>query len=215
MTKYHKIPGPYKRQEHKPYDVLEGMWTTPEIEFLSEVDWNWTEKVDGTNIRIIWDGHNVSFAGRTDRAEIPPKLLAHLEDTFSAPGVEEVFEQSFGGTPAVMYGEGYGGKIQKGGKYHPDESFIAFDVRVGDWWLLRPDVEEIAETFGVEVVPLVMTGPVQHAIDAVRRGDNHSFWGDFQAEGLVGTPVVPLFDRKGHRIIVKIKAADFPHGMPE
>jgi len=36
-----------------------------------------------------------------------------------------------------------------------------------------------------------------------------SKFGTFFAEGVVGTPSVPLFTRSGERIIIKIKAKDF------
>ena len=37
-----------------------------------------TEKVDGTNTRIIWDGYHISFGGRTEKAVIQPNLLKAL-----------------------------------------------------------------------------------------------------------------------------------------
>ena len=66
------------------------------MEFLKNNIWFFTEKVDGTNIRVPWDGHCVSFAGRTDKAQIPAMLNEYLAATFHTNEVEELFEQSFG-----------------------------------------------------------------------------------------------------------------------
>ena len=65
--------------------------------------WEWTEKVDGTNIRLIWDGHNVSFAGRTDKAQIPDHLLEKLEQLFGGINKEVIFEQNFGEKEVTDY----------------------------------------------------------------------------------------------------------------
>jgi len=33
--------------------------------------WQFTEKIDGTNIRIIWNDGKLTFGGRSDNAQIP------------------------------------------------------------------------------------------------------------------------------------------------
>ena len=69
MSEYPKIYGPFKRHTEGPdkNKLIPGSWTVPEFEDLECNDWIWTEKVDGTNIRVHWDGHKVSFGGRTDQ----------------------------------------------------------------------------------------------------------------------------------------------------
>jgi hypothetical protein len=32
-----------------------GDFACPEFELLQDYEWDWYEKVDGTNIRVIWD----------------------------------------------------------------------------------------------------------------------------------------------------------------
>jgi len=113
------------------------------------------------------------------------------------------------GDGAVLYGEGYGAKIQKGGgNYRQDQDFVLFDVKVGDWWLRRPDVEEVADTLGLDVVPVIEQGTLFDAVSMVRNG-LQSTWGDFEAEGIVARPTVDLKMRNGSRIITKIKCLDF------
>lgn len=206
---YHKIPGLYKREEQKPFRLIEGVYREPEIELLKNITWVFTEKVDGTNIRVMWDGHNVVFGGRTENAQIPSHLVTKLNELFMGTRMEQVFEQVFGEGPAILYGEGYGAKIQKGGgNYSDKQEFVLFDVKVGDFYLKREDIEDVAGKFSLEVVPIVHTGSLEEGVTLVK-GGLKSAWGDFPAEGLVAKPVVDLFNRKGERIITKIKAEDF------
>lgn len=208
MREYPKIYGPYNRHTEGPLrnKVIEGSWARSEIGYLAGFQWHFTEKVDGTNIRVHWDGHRVEFGGRTDNAQIPVKLLKALTGLFP----EELFEQQFGSDVATLYGEGFGAGIQKGGgNYRPDPSFVLFDVRIGEWWLLREAVEDVAAELGIAAVPVVLTGTVHEAIAAVRKGVR-SAWGGFFVEGLVGTTTVGLLDRAGNRVMVKVKTADFP-----
>lgn len=206
---YQKIPGLYKREEQKPFNLIEGVYREPEIELLKDIQWVFTEKVDGTNIRVIWDGHNVVFGGRTDNAQIPSHLVTKLNELFMGTRMEQVFEQVFGENPAIIFGEGYGAKIQKGGgNYSQTQEFIVFDVKVGDLYLRREDVEDVASKFSLQVVPIIHTGTLEDGVKWVKDGLK-STWGDFPAEGLVAKPSIDLFNRKGERIITKIKAEDF------
>ena len=108
-----------------------------------------------------------------------------------------------------LYGEGYGAQIQKGGgKYRPTQDFVLFDVKVGEWWLQRSDVESIAGVFALDVVPIIGTGTLNDLIAMVREGFN-STWGPFAAEGIVARPAVELKTRNGSRIITKLKHKDF------
>ena len=81
MTKYHKIQSVFKRDpenNHKTFLMTE--WSTKEFESLQGNMWEFTEKVDGTNIRVIWDGLSLSFEGRNDNSQIPTPLIDTLYD---------------------------------------------------------------------------------------------------------------------------------------
>lgn len=210
VFEYHKIPGPFKRSTEGPdkNKVIPWNWSMPEFEVLADIPWQFTEKIDGTNIRIIWDGHSVEVRGRTDRANLAPDLVKTLMEMFP----EELMEQTFNGNPAILFGEGYGPGIQKGGgNYRENKSFILFDVHIGGWWLMFDSVEDIANALGVSVVPVRYTGTLREAVRFMSVANLISTVAhaeDFTAEGLVGTPAVPLFNRKGERIIVKLKGCD-------
>ena len=215
MREYPKIPGPFKRATEGPdkNKLIWDAWTSDEVEYLRNNNWIWTEKVDGTNCRIHWDGHRVSIGGRTANAQLHVDLIKVLENAVS----EEVFEQVFEGTPVTLFGEGYGPGIQKVGVQYTDQKrFVLFDVLVGGpetepYWLRRPDVVDVAGKLGVEVVPVKHIGSVYQAIQVVRYGLKSDWNRDLQVEGLVGTPAVPLHRRNGQRIILKVKSADFPN----
>ena len=208
MTEYHKIQSIFKRDmTSKRKTLIEGEWTLPEFEYLAGNAWTFTEKVDGTNIRVIFKDSGVTFGGRTEDAQIPAKLVERLNERF-LPMVAKLGEVFVDGA-AVLYGEGYGAKIQKGGgNYRADQDFVLFDVRVGPWWLQRADVEDVAQKLGIDVVPIIGEGTLHEAIAAAKAGIP-SMWGDFQAEGIVARPKTELKTRNGHRIITKIKCRDF------
>jgi hypothetical protein len=211
MKEYHKIETVFERDMEGTKKLIEGKYRNPAVEFLANLQWNFTEKIDGTNIRVHWDGYKVMFGGRTDSAQIPTNLMYALNDLFLGVTNEEVFEQKFGETEVTFYGEGYGAKIQKGGGlYRDDVGFILFDVQVGDLWLERENVEDIAKSFNLAVVPIVLTGTIPEAVKYVRSKPKCTVAKEEkEAEGLVGRPQVEMKDRRGNRIIVKIKAEDF------
>lgn len=210
MNLYHKIETLFNRDMEGNKKLVEGDFRNECVEYLKDNQWIFTEKVDGTNVRVIWDGHKVSFGGRTDNAQMPMPLLERLQELFSGNTNEELFEQKFGASEVTFFGEGYGGKIQKGSGYKQTQDFILFDVQVGDTFLCREDVEAIAKTFNIDVVPIVLTGTIQEAVDYVKTRPNSPIAeGEKLSEGLVGIPKARLIDFRGNRIIVKIKEKDF------
>lgn len=208
MSEYHKIQSIYKRDmtsKHKT--LLEGQWTLPEFEYLAGNVWTFTEKVDGTNIRVIFKDSGITFGGRTEDAQIPAQLVARLNERF-LPLAAKLWDVFSDGS-AVLYGEGYGAKIQKGGgNYRADQDFVLFDVRVGQWWLQRADVHDVAQKLGLDVVPVIGEGTLHDAVAWAKRGIR-STWGDFEAEGIVARPKTELNTRSGHRLVAKIKCRDF------
>lgn len=207
MKEYNKIEAIFKRDESTKKVVEE--YRNSDIEFLKDLTWQFTEKVDGTNIRVHWDGHKVEFGGRTDNAQIPAHLVNRLNELFSGPANEELFEQKFGETDVILFGEGYGPKIQNGGLYRDNVDFIMFDVMINENYLTRESVEDIAKYFNVDVVPVIFQGPLYDGINYVK-GHPQSVIAKNGAmmEGVVARPKVELRNRCGKRIIVKIKWED-------
>lgn len=222
MEKYHKIQTVFMRDPENRYKtLLDGRWALPEFGYLANNEWIFTEKIDGTNIRVEWDGERVTFGGRTERAQIPAFLITKLMDMFPVDKFSELYPD----TPMVLYGEGYGAKIQNGGgNYIPDGvSFIAFDVMISGNYQPAVELEDITGALGVDMVPIVGMGSLNFAIDITRRagfvsagiektidaGGYKSEIGTQMAEGMVMRPATELQDRTGRRIIAKIKYKDF------
>lgn len=204
MSEYHKIETLYVRDEqtHKVDPVQLKNRTYSLIK-----SWQFTEKIDGTNIRCLWKDGALTFGGKTDAAQIHADLVRWLYENVSAAKMAEIFPD----TEAVIYGEGYGAGIQKGGGYSPTKKLIVFDVLVsGRWWLSWENTCDVAAKLGLDVVPFLGEMSLEEATEMVRTGfPSRLNGGQVQAEGLVGRTAEALFDKKGHRLIVKLKTKDF------
>ena len=213
MNTYTKIETVFKRDVDGTKKLIEGDFRSEAVEFLKDCPWYFTEKVDGTNIGIHWDGHKINYQGRTERAQIPAHLTNRLIEIFGSNEAEQMFEQLFGEKEVVLFGEGYGAKIQKGGgNYIPDGcDFILFDVYMvgSDTWLKRADVVCIAQAFGIKAVPLLFVGTIEQAVKLIKGKPSSLINPAHEMEGVVGKPAVDFYDRNHDRLIVKIKVRDF------
>ena len=83
MKEYHKIQTVFKRDPETKYKTLiYGEYALSEFEYLKDNLWVFTEKVDGTNIHIMFNGLGIKFGGKTDRAQIPSELTNKLNELF-------------------------------------------------------------------------------------------------------------------------------------
>ena len=219
----------------------------PEFEYLRGLKWRGEEKIDGTNMRIevkkeeVWDDpmeplvlegvkFTVRIAGKTDNAQIPPKLLAHMKEKYTddkvlaSLGLKEFIpveewetEHNWLSCEQIpdlytIYGEGYGLGIQKGGNYIKNgNEFIVFDVKVNDIYLKTDARDDIATKLGAPIVPFIGYFTLDEAIDYVRKGFKSTIAEnpDYMAEGLVLRTDLGLRNRMGKRLIVKVKYEDF------
>ncbi len=205
---YHKIETLFERDE-KTFKVYPNKLRNPVYGIFKS--WQFTEKIDGTNIRIIWQGGNLSFGGKTDKAQLPGDLVKHLYEIVIPQKLQEVFPDC----DAIIYGEGYGAGIQKGGAYSKSKQFIIFDILVGGkWWLSWANTCDVADKLGLKVVPFIGEMTLEEGIALTKKGFSSLLAKEqtgevFPAEGIVGRTVETLFDKKGHRIIMKLKTKDF------
>jgi hypothetical protein len=145
-------------------------------------DWLVTEKIDGTNIRILIrlksdGGLMYEVRGRSDRASVPGDLTQNIRKLFGQNhaaiyGWATYLAQGDENIGICLYGEGYGPGIQKtGGLYRPKQAgktVRIFDVTtthldpeepnlfVADgptWWRTWEDVKAAAKATGLETVP--------------------------------------------------------------
>lgn len=211
MRAYEKIETVFARDINGTKLLIEGSWRDPTVAFLHELPWEWTEKIDGTNVRVFWDGHTVTFGGRTDKSQIPAELVNRLNKLFGGEVNAQIFEQVFGEREVILYGEGYGRKIQNGDSYIPDGvDFILFDLMVSGNYQPREVVCSAARIFGVKCVPVVGIGTLDEAVAYIKTNPKSTI-GTCDMEGIVCRPLLELQDRCGNRVIVKIKWNDFKH----
>lgn len=204
-TKYPKINTLWKRDDN--FNIIVGDYSCEE--FTSINKWHLTEKIDGTNIRIFYNGEEPIFYGRTDVSTIPLFLLESLKKIFT----KELLSKQFSGLKAgiVLYGEGYGNKIQKvGKKYRKDNYFILFDANINGWWLEPSKVKQLAEDLGIDYVPeLGIVNSIQEAIAFVKEKYKSKIaQEELIAEGIVARSYPLMLFRNGSPIMWKLKTKD-------
>ena len=230
MTTYPKIETLFDRDD--TFRVDTSRYRRPVYGTIDR--WLVSEKVDGTNIRLVFemdenpggDGTEppaltTAIKGKTDNASIPPLLLEHCRQLVSRLTADVGgLMLDRGLTQYVLYGEGYGPKIQNGGRYRTDQGFILFDIGVGGGRFLSDDVvTETAAKFAVPRVPLLYGGepmPLADIVGMVQSGHASDvadvYDPTFMAEGVVARTVEPLYDNRGERLMWKLKAKDFQAG---
>lgn len=223
MKSYPKIETLFKRNEDT-FKVTDQV-RCPEFENIKS--WLITEKIDGTNIRIILDkdydlgdgttGEGLFFRGRTDKAQMPSFLLEELKRMFSLHEMQRYFERS---RQVCLYGEGYGARIQKGGgNYREGVSFRLIDVWIDGWWLRWDDVEEIATQLEIKTVPNIGIMSLSDAVILINNTENYVInsrvaieennRNDVSAEGIVARSHPLVLFRNGNPVVWKLKAKDF------
>lgn len=221
-TEYTKIDTIAKRDLEGNKRLIDGTFRDPAIEYLQDVKFEATEKADGTNVSVHWNGHRVSIHGRTQAAQLPKALSDMLYARFMDEQTEQVFEQMFPPkydedaqevlTEVTIYGEGIGPKIQKVGKLYGDQyRFLVFDIKVGNTYLehSNPFYEQVIGAFGLEEVPVLPDMTPNEAVEFVKSKPRSWINSDAPMEGVVLRPKVRLYGPNGSRLIVKVKAKDY------
>lgn len=201
---YQKINAIFKRDPNGK--LLFGEYSDVETAMLKNLTWIGTEKVDGTNTRILWDGTTLKVLGRKNNSQITP----YIQNATNKYLDVDKFKAMFNNKEVIIFGESYGQKIQTvGSQYLPDSNdFIVFDVMIDGLYLSKENVANVATNLGMKSVPIVFKGPLDEAIEKVSKGFKSTL-GDLIAEGLVLIPENSLRKRNGDRIITKIKYKDF------
>ena len=184
-----------------------------------------TEKVDGTNMSIYIvpmldvetgeiSGYKMEVHGKTTKAQLNQKLIDNIYQKWPLELFLIVFFKD-GVLPRdtiILYGEGYGAGIQKGGNYIKDDvDFRLFDIQIGRFWLERDALEDIASKLSMDIVPVIGYMTINEAIEYVKKGFKSTISQnkDYDAEGLVLKMPFGLLKRNGGRIMTKIKTCDF------
>jgi hypothetical protein len=161
------------------------------------------EKLHGTSAHVSWGDGRVTLSSGGES----PVRFAKL---FDIAALTAAFEAM--GHPAVtVYGEAYGGSQQKQTwRYGPTLRFAAFDVQIGDLWLVVPTAAEIVASLGLEFVHFAKVSTDLAALDAERdapseQARRNGVEGDKPREGVVLRPLIEVRLNNGERIISKHK----------
>jgi hypothetical protein len=212
MSKYPKMQTLWKRDAENKYNIMEGHFSKEEFENIEM--WHITEKIDGMNIRVIFNndvnesiGAELTFGGRTDKAQLPTFMFTYLQKTFNVEMFQKVFE---GAEKVILYGEGYGAGIRKGGKYRKDNAFILFAIWIDGWWLKPDDVEEIAIDLGIDYVPFLGIMTKRQAVDYLKSKPKSKIGEEeFVMEGIVAQSEPLMLFRNGKPMMWKLKVKDY------
>jgi len=204
MKEYQKIETLYKFDSAKKGFTSE--FYNPIVAYLKDLPWYGTEKIDGTNIRVLWNGHTFTFSGRTDDSVLPLEVKALLESTFDY-NMEVSIEQKFGEKEVMFFMEAYGGKVQNG-TYSGNERLIGFDISIGGIYLDKLVSQQIFTQLFLPFVPITYYETLSEAIAYVKTNPMSKVDPTAHIEGLVCVPQMRIYDHMGNRIIVKIKVKD-------
>jgi hypothetical protein len=209
---YPKIHSLWKR-DALTNKIIEGEYSRSEFE--SQKLWRVQEKIDGTNVRITVTScegnvHIILYEGRTRKAVLHPKLVAHLQAIDFTP-----FAKAFPSSQAILFGEGFGAGIQSGGIYRPDRSFILFDIYFQGQWATRDDVSNIAKLLNLET-PHDYGLMTQEEIISFVKSKPHGEYGNkkYITEGIIARsePLVRFNTQSAHPVMWKLKVKDFIKG---
>ena len=214
FTKYSKYSSPFKKDE-KFKNTIE----TSQI--LPVGRWIKTEKIDGTNIRIIItksdnDGNRIVYVGSR-------KLILNPKDKTSNQYMDclndinfnklkEYFEEI--DSTIIIYGEGYGSGVQKGGIYSSKKNYRVFDIRIGNAYQDFEYIEKVCIDNQLNIVPVIgevreitygecITSLDKFKETLIKEGDGGI------PEGIVYKFEPVLLNKYGERLIFKVKFKDF------
>ncbi len=172
------------------------------------------------------------FMGRTDTSEIPKHLQEYLTETYTLDKVLHAVRKARGAQGVILYMEGYGEKIQGGHNYRKGVSARIFDIFVLDlngpapysqdgsqsaagWWLSRKAIQAVARDLDVDTPPFIGRMTIDQIIEYVKSSptsivaEEDGGNPDYLMEGVVCKSNPMIYNRKGERVIWKLKRRDF------
>ena len=196
--------------DFRAYSSIENSYRGKEIgrvrnEDLDKVEWVALEKVHGANFGLwIIDGKVVP----SKRSSFADGSFYSCQSVVEAMGPLVLKLAEHGIT--VVYGELFGGGIQKGVNYGA-KRFAAFDMKIGDKFVDYDKFVELCDLVGLPRCVEIARGSFEHilALDPAfptKMSDNGAT--DI-AEGFVMKPVKDSYFRLGDRVILKKKSPGF------
>jgi len=214
FTKYYKFSSPFKKDDK--------FKNTNELsQELPKGKWILTEKIDGTNIRIILTKSDNEHPRLTLIGS--RKLILNQNDKSSKQYMDCLKEVNLNklkeyfkdvDSTITIYGEGYGAGVQKGGIYSKEKNFRVFDIRIGEAYQDFKYVEKVCIDNQLNIVPIFGEVDIiqyQGCLNdlnvftetLIKDGDGG------KPEGLVYKFEPVLLNKYKERLIFKVKFKDF------
>jgi Rnl2 family RNA ligase len=174
--------------------------------------WMATEKLHGANFSFWCDGTEVKVASRTQFVDGTFYNCQAVINKYSQ-GVLETFRTFYNeGDTLVIYGELFGGNVQKEVEYG-EKDFKGFDVTVNDVPLDKLKAFNIIRWAGISTVPIVHTGTFAECLAVTNMFQSlltpEGYTEDNTSEGLVIEPLEPSWFNNGSRVYFKNKTEGF------
>jgi len=214
FTKYGKFSSPFVKDEK--------FMNTEELsQKLPIGNWIKTEKIDGTNIRIILtkpdeNGERLTHIGSRKLILNPTdknsKQFMDCLEEVNLHKINEYFKDV--NSTIIIYGEGYGAGVQTGGIYSSKKNFRVFDIRIGEAYQDFDYVQKVCIDNQLNIVP-VLSNVDEITYDEciktlelfketlIKEGNGG------KPEGLVYKFEPVLLNKYKERLIFKVKFKDF------
>ena len=218
FTKYTKFSSPFVKDD-KFKNTIEL------AQVLPTGRWILTEKVDGTNIRIILtkpdeEGNRTTMVGSRTLLLNPDdkgskQFYSCIEDV-NLNKLAEYFKDV--NSTVVIYGEGYGAGVQTGGMYSSKKNFRVFDICIGKAYQDFEYVQKVCIDNQLNLVPIIgetreiTYGQCYTSLDKFKETLIKEGTGG-KPEGLVYKFEPVLLNKYGERLIFKVKFKDFKHSL--
>jgi len=183
-----------------------------------------TEKIHGTNVRLMWSPengglvlgsrNNIIYKDREQKQEFYDFVEFVINNE-----IDKILEKNIEFHNHIFYGEYYGGSIQKGVTYTNDNErqLRIFDIRKSDGKFIDyHELHAICFGLGFKIVPHIMTGKIE--LDKLNEminnnsivaKENRVVKEDNTWEGFVIKPIFETKDCKNNRLIAKYKSVKF------
>lgn len=166
------------------------------------------EKIHGTSANIHFDGKNELrfFSGGSKHSLFiecfnHEKLLSKFKELFNSS--------------VTVYGEAYGGKLQKMSTIYGTElKFVAFDVKIDKCWLDVPNAKDVCDKLELEFVDYKLISTDLKNINAERDADStqairNGVGKGKLREGVVLRPLIEVITNNTERLMCKHKRDEF------
>ena len=189
------------------YAHIENLYANQEVLIFKQV--YCLEKIHGTSAHISWkkreDSHELRFFSGGCSHESFKNLFDEEALKTKLVDIDRV----------VIYGEAYGGKIQKmSGVYGKELKFVAFDVEMDTHFLSVPQASEFVKDLGLEFVYFELVEATVEKLNELRDRDSdqairNGLGPGIKGEGIVIRPAFEATKNNGERICAKHKRDEF------